>query len=89
MHVGDPIHCADDGSGAAIWIMAQHGVHRGHGVGGVGKGKTEFHAAGNPCTPRTDQAIFNDVVAIENFAMINLVVDGIDVAAEVGQDGDF
>ena len=89
MHVGNPVHRADDRCRAAVWIVAQHGIDRGHRVGGVGEGKAEFHAAGDPRTARPDQPILDDVVTIENFAMIDLVVDGIDVAAEVGQDRDL
>ena len=38
---------------------------------------------------RADESVLDDVVAIEHLAMMELVVDGVDVSSESGEDRDL
>jgi hypothetical protein len=53
------------------------------------QGKAELHAAGDPCPAYGDQAIFDDVVVKQNLPAIDLVIDGIDVAAQLRKNDDL
>ncbi len=89
IHLRNPVDGAHDGGRAAIGVLMQRRLDGRDSVGGVREGKAELHAAGDPCAARANQAVFDDAVAIEHLAMIEFVVDRVDVPAQLRQDRDL
>ena len=88
-HAEALLEVAHPGGGAAIGLSDQPVVHGRGGGNGVAFGEVELDAAAEPRAAQSDEAGLDDVVAIEDLPAGELILGGVEVPAELGQDDDL
>ncbi len=88
-HAVDAIDVANGNAGAAVAVFRVRKIDGRHRHPIVRNGKVELDAECGPGAAITDLCFFERLIGVEHRLAVDFIDAGVDVAADVGQDGTF